>query len=266
MLWDKEFGTHAPSIVLAAYGLPGVIAIAILLGMGFRPERIGVLTYERDRINAPLLDVADSAGLDVVVTSVDEPETIDWLRAREPSALFSLHYRDRIPAVALAAAKHGCINLHPSLLPDYKGCFSIPWAIINGERYTGFTWHYMAERFDTGPILVQERLEILPGDTAYSLYHRQIVHGMAKFENVIRRVLIDRDPGRPQPSRGRYYSRSLPHHGRIDRAWPQEQIERFIRAMYFPPHRGAILMIDNREIEVRNIEDYREMISPSPRR
>ena len=78
-------------------------------------------------------------------------------------------YGKLIPAEILAIPKYGFVNIHPSLLPKYRGAAPINWAIINGEKKTGVTTMLMDEGMDTGPILLQEETEIAPDDTAGTL-------------------------------------------------------------------------------------------------
>ena len=76
-----------------------------------------------------------------------------------------------IPEKILSISNLGGVNLHPSLLPKYRGAFSCPWAIINGEKTTGITYHYMNKKFDDGNIILQKSVKITKEETAFSLYN-----------------------------------------------------------------------------------------------
>ena len=78
-------------------------------------------------------------------------------------------YGALLKPVLLAVPRLGAINVHPSLLPKYRGAAPIPWAIANGETETGVTVQFMSERMDAGDIILAEREPIDPEDTAATL-------------------------------------------------------------------------------------------------
>jgi methionyl-tRNA formyltransferase len=231
-------------IVLAAYGTPGIYAIERLFALGLAPSQIGLMTHYTDDRNGPLIWYADVHDISITMAGPKSNEAFDWLWNFYPDVLFSLHYRERIIAELLEVPKYGCVNLHPSLLPNYRGTFSIPWALINGEDRVGFTWHYMTPKFDDGNMLAQLSYDVLPWDTAFSLFHKAIIKGVERMDDVLFQVL-HRATGYPQAEGGSYYKRELPYGGRIDPAWSDDKIDRFIRAMYFPPHPPAYLKTQN---------------------
>lgn len=232
----------APShrFLVAGYGMPAEFAVNVLFGLGVMPDNLALLTHGEDERNRGLHAIGRLRGLAVCESAAKAPETLAWVRDFAPDVLLSIHFRSLIPQDILELPRLGGVNLHPSLLPEYRGTNSVAWVIINGERETGFTFHRMDAKFDTGAILVQERFPIRPDETAFSLFHRQIVRAMARVEEVIGLVL-DGDPGTVQPEGGSYYPRALPHNGRIDPAWPDEEVGRFIRAMIFPPFKPALM-------------------------
>lgn len=81
-------------------------------------------------------------------------------------------YGKLLPTAVLEAAKYGCVNVHGSLLPKYRGAAPIQWAVINGEKTTGITTMFMAEGMDTGDILDVAETEIRHGETAGELFDR----------------------------------------------------------------------------------------------
>lgn len=82
-----------------------------------------------------------------------------------------------LPKVVWDFPKYGTFNLHASLLPDYRGAAPINWAIINGEKETGVTTFFLDEQIDTGKIILQEKIEIKPDDTAGSLHDKLMEKG-----------------------------------------------------------------------------------------
>lgn len=225
-------------ILIAGYYTPPIHALEILFAQGYKPSDVALLTYD-DARNQPLLAFARAHGIETRTFHVKSRACLDWVKARGFDTLLSLYYRHIIPASILDLFPGRAVNLHAGLLPQYAGCWSSPWAIINGEDHSGFTWHYMTPDIDAGNILRHARIVIWDTDTAYSLYHRVLLSGIYQLVDVLE--LIDRgDPGVEQYGERRYYSRSLPHHGYIQPGWTDEQVERFIRAMYFPPFTGAL--------------------------
>jgi len=102
---------------------------------------------------------------------------LEGLRALKPEVIVVVAFGRILPPAILDLPPHGCINLHASLLPKYRGAAPIQWAIINGEQETGVTTMRLDPGMDTGDILLQERMPILPEDTAGSLSVRLAERG-----------------------------------------------------------------------------------------
>jgi methionyl-tRNA formyltransferase len=196
-----------------------------------------IFTHKKN--NDSLIEFATSLKLNVFTTSINN--CYDEIKGKS-GLLLSIHYRNIIKNNILKEFQGIKINLHPSLLPDYKGCFSSVWAIINGEKETGITYHILTEDIDAGNILIQEKIKINQDDTAYSLFHKLITLGIQLLPRLF--MLVENNyGGTPQYLTGheRYYKRQLPYDGLIDPNWEEDKKERFIRAMYFPPYEGAVL-------------------------
>ena len=86
--------------------------------------------------------------------------------------IFSFHYRRNLPEYILELPQNGCINLHCSLLPKYRGKAPVNWQIINGEKKSGFTLHYMTKDIDEGDIIYQFEIPISYDDNILSLYRK----------------------------------------------------------------------------------------------
>jgi methionyl-tRNA formyltransferase len=98
-----------------------------------------------------------------------DPEFIGTLRTLTPEAIIVAAYGQILPKEILTLPKFGCVNIHASLLPAYRGAAPINWAIIRGEQETGITIMMMDEGMDTGAILMQESIPIGPEETAGAL-------------------------------------------------------------------------------------------------
>lgn len=118
----------------------------------------------------PVKRTAQELGLAVFQPKrVRDPEFIEILRKMDPEAIIVAAYGQILPKEILSLPKFGCINIHASLLPAYRGAAPINWAIIRGEHETGITVMMMDEGMDTGAILMQEGIPISPEDTAGAL-------------------------------------------------------------------------------------------------
>lgn len=155
-----------------------------------------------------------------------------------PDVICSVYYRYIIKPDVIRAADGKIFNLHPALLPAYRGCSSLTWAIINGESQCGYTYHYIDESCDTGRIILQERVDIEPFDTQLSLYNRVMFKSMEKFLDAFDFV-DEGEKGVEQKGTASYYKRGCPCDGIIDPSWERDKIERFIRAMIYPPYKAA---------------------------
>ena len=100
---------------------------------------------------------------------LSDPAVIEQIKRIHPEYIVVVAYGKIVPAEILRIPEKGCINVHASLLPEYRGASPVQWAIVEGRTYTGVTTMVMAETLDTGDILLQERLSIERDDTAGSL-------------------------------------------------------------------------------------------------
>jgi methionyl-tRNA formyltransferase len=132
----------------------------------------------------PVKLVCQRAGLPFLQPlKMKDPAFLDALRAWRPDLIVVAAFGRILPQVILDIPPRGCLNVHASLLPKYRGAGPIQWAIINGEKETGITTMLMDAGMDTGAILLQERVVIDPEDTAGTL--------SAKLADVGGRLLIE---------------------------------------------------------------------------
>lgn len=121
----------------------------------------------------PVKIAALKAGLEVVQpVTLKDNVFIDRLTSIRPEFIAVVAYGRILTKTILEIPEQGCINVHASLLPRYRGAAPIQWAIINGEKKTGVTTMVVTEKLDTGPILLQEEEDIRDDDTAESLGRR----------------------------------------------------------------------------------------------
>jgi methionyl-tRNA formyltransferase len=121
----------------------------------------------------PVKLVAEGAGIPVLQPlKIRTPEFLQALSSWQPDLIAVAAYGRILHTPILTLPPKGCVNVHGSLLPKYRGAAPVQWAVINGETETGITTMLMDEGMDTGPMLLQERLEIIPDDTAGTLAPR----------------------------------------------------------------------------------------------
>ena len=99
-------------------------------------------------------------------------DIIEKIRSLNPDVICVVAYGKILPKEILELPKLGCINVHGSLLPKYRGAAPIQWAVINGDKTTGITTMYMDEGMDTGEIIFQKAVDVLDGDTPETLQRR----------------------------------------------------------------------------------------------
>ena len=163
--------------VVLAYHNMGCAGIEALLKAGFE---IGAVFTHRDNPNENIwfdsvAECASKHGIPAFAPEdINHPVWVNRIKALEPDFIFSFYYRSLIKADLLNVPKMGCVNLHGSLLPQYRGRVPINWAIINGEKETGVTLHYMTEKADAGDIIAQERIAIADDDNAKTVFDKAV--------------------------------------------------------------------------------------------
>jgi methionyl-tRNA formyltransferase len=161
------------------------------------------------------------------------PFTRALLSQYRPDAIVVVAYGHIIPDWMIALPRAGCINLHASLLPKYRGAAPIPWAIIRGERTTGVTTMKIDAGLDTGEILLGREAEIRADDTAETLAGRLSFEGAELMAETLRRLARGEVLAHPQDSSQATLARALKKEdGRANWSRPAEEIERRVRGLY----------------------------------
>jgi len=199
-------------------------------------------------------------------TASDDPDALLSAALRfKPDAVFSVYYRQIISVDVLALARRGAYNFHPSLLPRHRGCFSAPWAIIEGDRETGVTCHEMTARIDAGDIVDTIVVPVTDADTGISLFYKLVDATVELFPRVLDAITDGILRRESQAGEASFHPRGVPYGGIIDPSWPRARIERFIRAMYFPPYPPAAVIVDGMQHPVRSLGDYDSLIPSASR-
>jgi len=168
----------------------------------------------------------------------------------------------------IAAFPLGVVNLHGGRLPEYRGANVLQWAILNGERETAMTLHYVDEGVDTGPIIAEKRVPVQEEDTAFSLRERLGDAGSTLLVEWLPRLLEGRVPAVPQDERrARTWPRRRPEDGRIDWSWPDERIRNLTRALvkpwpgaFYTDRSGRRVVVD-RALSLEEIRAFRREVA-----
>ncbi len=163
-------------------------------------------------------------------------------QAEESFDLFALaSYGKILPAALLALPAHGALNVHPSLLPKYRGATPIQAALLSGDTRTGITIMLMDAGMDTGPIVAQERVAIAPDDDYGKLHDRLAVMGAGLLREAIRAVQLGALTAVPQHGEASVTKPLRKEHLEIDWNWPAARILNAVRAFSPQPAARAIL-------------------------
>ncbi len=180
---------------------------------------------------------------------IDEPDFIARLKELSPHVIVVAAYGKILPPEILDLPQYGCLNVHASLLPRYRGAAPINWAIIQGESITGITIMQMNEGMDTGDILLQREIEIGPEETAGELFERLKQVGADALADALDRLRAGTLRPVPQDDdRATLAPLLVKENGRI--RWEQSAVEihDFVRGM--SPWPGAFTTIDSRLLKV----------------
>jgi len=173
-----------------------------------------------------------------------DPGFVAQLASLKPDLIIVAAYGQILPRSILDLPVHGCLNVHTSLLPKYRGAAPIQWAILNGDSETGVTIMKMDEGLDTGPILATVSTAILPEDNAQTLHDRLARLGADLLLETIAPYLAGTIELRPQPAAGATYARKITKEdGRLD--WTQSATVLWHRIRAFTPWPGAFTFLPN---------------------
>lgn len=153
----------------------------------------------------------------------------------EPDIILSVFYNQVLGPRLLALPRLGGLNLHPALLPKYRGSGVLLWALMNGEQQIGITIHFMIEKVDAGDIVLQRSLQIDPSDTGYNLYLRIADLTRAAFrEEFLAYLESGQFPRRPMPFLTKPYTSKEPRRNNLAWTMSSSEITNIVRALTFP--------------------------------
>ncbi len=238
-------------------GTPASAAATLDTLLGGPDEVVGVVT-QPDRpagrgqatMPSPVRRASAAAGIPVLTPrKMTDPGLLEELRGWRPDVAAVVAYGRILPQAILDLPPLGCVNVHYSLLPRYRGAAPMQWAILEGEAVTGVTTIRLVAEMDAGPILLVEEVAMEPDETAATLEARLVPVGArlltATLEGAARGSLTPR----PQDPAGATFAPMLTKEdGMIDWARPAPEIERRIRA--FTPWPSAFTHWGGKRVKV----------------
>lgn len=200
--------------------------------------------------SSPVKIWALSKGLKVLEPlRLKDPQFIETIKILSPDLIVVCAYGKIFPKELLEIPRFGCWNIHASLLPKYRGASPINWAILEGEKETGITIMLMDEGLDTGPILLQKKIEISEDDDAISLSKKLSFLGKDAILEAINLHKKGRLKASPQPENGVSYAPLIKKEdGFFTFEEPAERIERKVKA--FLPWPTAFTYYRNKLLKV----------------
>jgi len=193
-------------------------------------------------------------------------EAIDEIRALRPDLIVVVAYGQILPQAILDIPARGCINVHTSLLPRWRGASPIQSAILAGDRETGVTTMFMDAQMDHGDIIQQRVESIRPDDTSATLHDRLAVLGAGLLAETVAHIVAGTAPRRPQDETQVTHARKFAKEdGRIDWTKSPAEIDRQVRA--FSPWPGAFTDRDGTFLKVWKVaivNDAIELVEVQP--
>jgi len=237
------------AIVLAYHNI-GCVGIEALLQNGY--EIAAVFTHQ-DNPNEnvwfnSVAELASGHGIPVFSPEdINHPIWVQKIKKFAPDILFSFYYRNMVSSKILDIPPFGCLNLHGSLLPKYRGRCPINWVLVNGETETGVTLHYMTPRADDGDIVCQEKIPISDTDAARTVHDKAANSVADMLKGTLPKLRDGTAPRIPQDhSQATYFGARGPEDGKID--WSQDayKIRNLVRAVS-RPYPGAFSYMGERK-------------------
>ncbi len=198
----------------------------------------------------PVKECAIAHGIPVLQpVKVGDPEVVEALRGYAPELIAVVAFGQFVPKSIREMPKYGCINVHASLLPKYRGAGPIQWAVINGEKESGVTTMYMSREIDKGDMLLKETITLDPKETGDSLHDRLCVLGGPLLLKTIDQLEDGTAVRIPQCEEESTYAQKLEKWmGNIDWTMDAVRIERLVRGLNSWP--GTFTKIHGKTVKI----------------
>lgn len=181
----------------------------------------------------PVKEAALEHGIEVYQPRrIRDLECVEYLKSYQPDIIVVVAFGQILPKEILELPKYGCVNVHASLLPKYRGAAPIQWAVINGEAVTGVTTMRMDEGLDTGDMILKEEVVLEKEETGGSLFERLAQTGAELCVKTLAEIEAGRAVYTPQDHGAATHTAMIKkQQGEIDWNKPAEELERLIRGL-----------------------------------
>jgi len=252
-------------------GTPQIAAVTLEQLIQGPDPVVGVVT-QPDRptgrgqrsLPSPVRRVAESRGIPVIAPEkMRSPEFLNALREWKPEIIVVVAYGRILAKTILDLAPYGCLNVHYSLLPKYRGAAPAAWTIINGERTAGVTTMKLVEKMDAGPLYLQEATEVAAAETTGSLQSKLTPIGARLLLETLSRLKAGSLMPREQDETGVTFAPLLKKEdGVID--WTQSAIRIERRVRGFDPWPGAYSHIGDKLLKIHRARVLAADITGTP--
>lgn len=236
-------------------GTPDFAVAALERIVGTDNEVVGVVTQPDRKRNrgevsfCPVKQFAVEKGIKVYQYESIRKEGVEDIKAINPDIMITCAFGQIISQEILDIPKYGVINIHASLLPKYRGSSPIQWCLVNGESKTGVTIMRTALAVDSGDILLQKEIDILPEENAGELFDRLAVLGGQAIVEALEIIADGRAVYTPQQeSQATHYPMISKEDGKID--WSRSAREVFNKMRGFTPWPSAFTTLDGKLFKI----------------
>ena len=180
-------------------------------------------------------------------------EFIEEVKKLNPDLICVVAYGKILPQEILDIPKYGCVNVHGSLLPQYRGAAPIQWAILNGDTKTGVTTMFMNAGMDTGDMILKEEVQIGDDETTGELWNRLKIIGARLLVETVKKIEDGTVERTPQPEEGTMAPMLSKDMAEIN--WEEktaQQIKNLVRGLN--PIMGAYSFLDNKKIKFWKVQ------------
>jgi methionyl-tRNA formyltransferase len=242
-------------------GTPAIAAVTLEQLLQGPNRVVGVVTQPdrpagrgQENVASPVRKTAEHHGLPVAAPEkIRDPAFLDILRNWQPQIIVVVAYGRILPKSILDLAPYGCLNVHYSLLPKYRGAAPAAWTIINGDEKAGVTTMKLVEKMDAGPIYLQETTSVASDDTTESLQAKLTPLGARLMADTIQGLKEDSVQGHTQDESAATLAPMIKKaDGLIDWRQPAVLIERRVRG--FTPWPSAYTYREGKLLKVHRAQ------------
>lgn len=247
-------------MALIFFGTPQ-FAIPSLKALIEAKEKIALVVTQPDKMKGrghilsapPVKELALLHGIKVVQPiNIKDENFYNDLKILSPEFIIVVAYGKILPDEILNIPKFGCINVHASLLPKYRGAAPIQWALINGEKVTGITTMLMDKGLDTGDVLLRSELKIEADDNSETLFKKLSELGAKTLIDTIKGMREGKIKPVPQIGEASYAPPLKKEDGKINWNKTADELFNFVRGMY--PWPSAFCYLGNERIKIIKVK------------